>query len=302
LIHEECAYLLGAFGHLTCVDLQSGLTIWQKNLIDEFAANTELAWGLCSSPLIVDDKLIVNPGGANASVVALDPLSGDVIWKSPGAAHAYGSFIVATFGGVRQLVGYDEASLGGWDIETGRRLWTLKPPHQGDFNVPTPVAIGGQLLVVSENNGTRLYDFDARGQIIPKPVATNDRLAPDMSSPLVVGNRAFCVCLDMYCLDVANGLTPIWTGTDKAFCDYSPLIASDSRVLAVGEGGDLILVDAKSGDFKIVSRLKLFPGSTSKAEILAHPALVGTRLYFRGERELVCVDLAPSSSLSSSRP
>jgi ABC-type phosphate/phosphonate transport system substrate-binding protein/outer membrane protein assembly factor BamB len=293
LIHEGCAYFLGAFGTLTCVDLESGLTIWQKHLIEEFAPDTKLVWGLCSSPLIVDDKLIVNPGGADASVVALDPFSGELVWKSPGAPHAYSSFIVGTFGSVRQLVGYDETSLGGWDIETGRRLWTLKPPHQGDFNVPTPVAAGGRLLVVSENNGTRLYDFDPHGQIVPAPVAVNTRLAPDTSSPIIVGDRAFCVCLDMFCLDVAHGLAPIWIGADKAFCDYSPLIASDERILAVGEGGELILVDAKSNNFQVISRLKLFPGSKSKAEVLAHPALVGTRVYFRGEHELVCVDLDP---------
>jgi outer membrane protein assembly factor BamB len=296
LIYEDCAYLLGAFGTLTCVDLQSGLTMWQKNIIQEFAANTDLAWGLSSSPLVVDDKLIVNPGGADASIVALDPISGDIIWKSPGSPHAYSSFIVATLGGVRQLVGYDETSLGGWDIETGRRLWTLKPPHQGDFNVPTPAAVEGRLLVTSENNGTRLYDFDDRGQIIPEPKAINDRLAPDMSSPVVVGNRAYCVCLDMFCLDLANDLKPIWVGQDKAFCDYSPLIASEERILAVGEGGELILVDAKSDEFRIVSRLHLFDPKESKAEVLSHPALVGTRLYFRGERELLSVDLTAESA------
>jgi ABC-type phosphate/phosphonate transport system substrate-binding protein/outer membrane protein assembly factor BamB len=296
LIYEDCAYFLGAFGTLTCVDLQSGLTIWQKNIIQDFAPKTDLAWGLSSSPLMVDDKLIVNPGGPDASLVALDPISGDVIWKSPGSPHAYSSFIVATLGSVRQIVGYDETSLGGWDIESGRRLWTLKPPHQGDFNVPTPVAVEGRLLVTSENNGTRLYDFDDRGQIVPVPRAINDRLAPDMSSPVVVGNRAYCVCLDMFCLDLANGMKPIWIGQDKAFCDYSPLIASDERILAVGEGGELILVDAKADEFRVVSRLRLFDGKDSKAEVLAHPALVGTRLYFRGERELISVDLASESS------
>lgn len=291
LIHEGCAYFLGAFGDLTCADLETGLTIWQKNIIREFNGDSELVWGICSSPLIVDGKLIVNPGGPDASLVALDPLSGEVLWQSPGERHAYSSFIVGAFGNVRQLVGYDSVSLGGWDIATGRRLWTLKPPHQGDFNVPTPVAVDGKLLLASENNDTRLYAFDSSGQIIPQPIATYDRLAPDTSTPIVVGDRAFCVCLDMFCLDVTNGLKPIWIGEDKAFTQYSPLIASADRLLAVGHGGELILVDATADEFRIVSRLKLFGDETSTAEVLAHPALVGTVLYFRGEKELICVDL-----------
>jgi ABC-type phosphate/phosphonate transport system substrate-binding protein/outer membrane protein assembly factor BamB len=297
LIHDGHVYLLGAFGDLLCVELDTGATLWQMNLIKDFGGDSELVWGVCSSPLIVDGKLIVNPGGRDASIVALDPLSGEVVWQSPGDLHAYSSFIAATLGGVHQLVGYDRSSLGGWDIDTGRRLWTLKPPYDGDFNVPTPVAVEGRLLVATENNHARLYEFDETGHIKPKPVAVNDRLAPDTSTPVVVGNRAFCVRLDMFCLDLANGLQPIWVGEDKAFCDYSPLIASDDRVLVVGAGGELILVDAAADKFRVVSRLKLFGDDPEqRAEVLAHPALVGTRLYFRGEKELVCVELAPNAA------
>jgi outer membrane protein assembly factor BamB/ABC-type phosphate/phosphonate transport system substrate-binding protein len=297
LIHEGHAYLLGAFGDLTCVELLTGAILWQMNIINDFGGDSQLVWGTCSSPLIVDGKLIVNPGGPDASLVALDPLSGEVLWQSPGDLHAYSSFIVATLGGVRQIVGYDRTSLGGWDIETGRRLWTLKPPFDGDFNVPTPVAVDGKLLVATENNSARLYAFDDAGKIVPEPVAVNERLTPDTSTPVVVGNRAFCVRLDMFCLDLSNDLEPIWIGEDKAFCDYSPLIASNDRVLAVGAGGELILVDAKADEFRIVSRLKLFSDDTSqRAEVLSHPALVGTRLYFRGEKELVCVELSPDKS------
>ena len=44
---------------------------------------------------------------------------------------------------------------GGWDARTGRRLWTLVPPHSGDFNVPTPLVHEGRLMVATENNGAR---------------------------------------------------------------------------------------------------------------------------------------------------
>jgi outer membrane protein assembly factor BamB len=199
---------------------------------------------------------------------------------------------VATLGGVRQLVGYDRTSLGGWDISTGNRLWTLKPPHSGDFNVPTPVVVDGRLVVVSENNGARAYDFDHAGRIRQEPVAVNDELAPDVSSPAVAGGRMYCVWNDFYCLDAADSLRTIWVGEDKAFGDSSPLFVTDERVLAFGAGGELMLVDATAPEFHIISRLHLFEDRESRrAEQLSHPALVGTRLYLRGEKELVCVDL-----------
>ncbi len=62
LIHGEYVYLFGAFGDLTCVDLSSGKMIWQKNLREAYATQAEYIWGMCASPLIADEKLIVNPG------------------------------------------------------------------------------------------------------------------------------------------------------------------------------------------------------------------------------------------------
>jgi outer membrane protein assembly factor BamB/ABC-type phosphate/phosphonate transport system substrate-binding protein len=291
-IEGEFVYLAGAFGHLHCVDLATGAVLWQKNFRDEFGASDELVWGACASPLVVDGKVIVNPGAPDASIVALDALSGEPVWQSPGDIHAFASPLVATLGGVRQIVAYDRSSLGGWDVETGERLWSLTPPQAGDFNVPTPVVVGKQLLVVSENNGARLHDFDDRGRIVADPAAYYPRLEPDMSTPVAVGSRIFCVWNRLFCLDAANGLKPVWIGNDRAFLDFGPIIASDRRVLALGRGCELLLVDAQADKFELVSRLQVFDDPASRdAEPFCHPALVGTRLYVRGENALACVEL-----------
>jgi outer membrane protein assembly factor BamB len=294
LIYQNKAFLLGAFGDLTCVALDTGSIVWQLNILTLFDGEKELVWGTCSSPLIVDDKLIINPGGPDASLVALEPNTGDIIWQTPGGRHAYASFIVATLGGVRQLVGYDQKTLGGWDIESGDRLWTLKPKHDGDFNVPTPVTVDGKLIVATENNATRIYSFDAKGRIVEKPEAINEDLVPDISTPIVVGSRLFCVNDHLYCLDLKNGLKQLWDGDDDAFGNSAPLIASDSRLLILGLGGELVLVDPTQSSLRVISRLSLFDDSHSKrTQLISYPALVGSRLYVRGENELVCVDLRP---------
>jgi hypothetical protein len=67
-------------------------------------------------------------------------------------------------------------------------------------------------------------------------------------------------------------------------------LVSDDRVLTFGRGHELILVDARSNDFRIVSRQQVFEGRNG-GEPLAHPALVGSRLYLRGENSLACVEL-----------
>jgi outer membrane protein assembly factor BamB len=288
VIHGGRAYLLGAFGELRCVDVADGKVLWRRHLIREFDAELP-TWGMSATPLVVDDLLIVNPGGKNAALAALDLATGQSRWTTPGQPAAYASFICGEFGGRRQIVGYDQFSLGGWDAKTGERLWQLVPPTEGDFNVPTPIAVDGGLIVSTENNGTRLYCFDDAGRIIPKPAAEFADLSPDTATPVVTGGRLFGAHLGLRCLDVRNGLKPVWHWDDGKLGDYATLIADAERVLGLSVHGELLLLDAKASECVILSRLKVFEDDV---EVYSHPALVGARLYVRGGSSVVCLDLS----------
>ena len=287
LIEGDHVYVFGAFGHLACLKLKSGESVWELNLRDEYEPIDDPKWGACSSPLIADGKLIVNPGAKSASLIALDPKTGKELWKTSGKAAGYGSLIVGIFGGIRQLVGHDAESLGGWDLSNGKRLWTVKPPIAHDFNVPTPIHFGGQLLVTTENNGTRLFQFQADGIIDPKPIAIDKKLTPDTHTPVVVGNRLFGVWRRLYCLDVSESLKRVWESDDAAFTKYTALVASETRVLAVTLDAEFILFDATADEFKELGRLKALTGEKG---LFSHPAFVGNRVYVRGSSTLSCFD------------
>ncbi len=291
LVHNDMVFLLGAFGHLHCVELATGKVIWKKDLYLEYSLKEKPTWGACSSPLIVDNKLIVNPGAKEASLVAINPKTGKTIWKTAGNAAGYGSLIAGKFGGKEQIVGHDAVSLGGWDIKTGKRLWKVTPEFEGDFNVPTPLNIDGKLLVTTENNGTRLFQFDQKGIINPKPIAFNEDLAPDMSSPIRIGGKVYCLWNEFYCLSLKENLKSKWVVENDAFSDYAALVTDSKRILIIAKGGRLLLLDATASKFKIVSKLNLFD-EPSDDNIFSHVALVGSKIYLRGESELICVDLA----------
>jgi len=282
LIHEGRAYLLGAFGHLHCVNLADGRVLWDRHLRHDFAAVSELVWGVCSSPLVVDGRLIVNPGGPEASVVALDPATGEVLWQTPGGAAAFSSFVPCTLGGRRQVVGFDAASLGGWDIATGERLWTLPPKVAGDFNVPTPLVLDDGIVVSTENNGTRLVDGDGVRQ------AAYAGLAPDMHTPVRCGDRLVGIVKGkVHCL-AARDLAAIWTKFDRSLAGHVSLVASADRVLAFTEKGELVLIDPREDAMKILGRLQVLPPGQST---YAHPAVAGTRVFVRGPRAVSCIAL-----------
>ncbi len=289
VIVGDLVYLQGAFGQLHCVELATGRIVWKKHLFDDFNAE-RLIWGASVPPLVIGEKLIVAPGGKDASLAAINRHTGDVIWKTPGHAAAYSAFIVATFSGVTQIIGYDSASAGGWDPETGRRLWELIPPDGSDFNVGTPVVIGNHLLLATENNGTRLYAFDTKGRILPDPVSRNDDLAPDTCTPVVAGTRVFATAYgDLYCLDHTDGLATVWNVNDDKFYDHANLIASDDRILIWTNTGDLILLDAMADAYQPLAEVR--PFETEFPDTLSHPAIVGDRIYLRSNDELGCFEL-----------
>ena len=141
VICGDKAYLLGAFGELRCVDMADGKLIWKRALLQEFKASLP-TWGMSSTPLVVDDMLIVNPGGSKASLVALDCATGRTRWTTPGNARPLARRLSAgILARRREIVGYDQHSLGGWDnTKRANGLWATRAAStEGDFNVPTPV-------------------------------------------------------------------------------------------------------------------------------------------------------------------
>lgn len=289
LIHDGRVYLFGAFGHLHAVELKTGKVLWQKDLKTEFHSAGRMSWGLCSSPLIADGQLIVNPGGPDASLVALDAVTGEVRWKTPGEPAGYGSMIAGTFGGVHQIVGHDESTLGGWHVATGKRLWTMTPPRANDYNVPTPMAYRGDIVVATENNGARRYRFGPNGILDPKPIATFDELVPETTSPVIVGDRLFGVGhRTLYCLDLRKGLDLVWKADDEAFDDHVSILASADRVLIATMTSELILLDSKADKFHSISRASALEDETG---MYSHPAVANKRLYLRGGDAVYCVPL-----------
>ncbi len=285
LIHDAVVYCYGAFGHLYAIDLHTGKVLWKRDTRKEFAVPDDLPWGLCGSPLIAGGKLILYIGGPKAALVAFAPKTGDILWKAPGAKPAYGSFLSGTFGGVEQVIGYDEATLGGWDVNNGQRLWTLTPDRPKDFNVPTPLAWNGHIIVSTENNATRMYRFAEHGALDPKPVASYAELRPDTHTPVIVGNRLFGVHGGLHCLDLSNGLKAIWRGEDDALGHYTTVIASPTRLLLITMLGEALLVDALANEYKVLDRKALVE---DEGGLYGHPAVVGGKLYLRSGNAAVC--------------
>jgi outer membrane protein assembly factor BamB len=234
--------------------------------------------------------LIINPGAPDASLVALDKSTGKEIWRTPGNPPGYSAFIAGTFGGKEQVVGYDSISLGGWEPETGKRLWTISPDEEGDFNVPTPIDLGDRILVSTENNGTRIYSFDSNGGVCERPQHRSGALKPDTSTPVVINDIALGIDTGLKALNVNDALKTLWQHEEESFSQYASLIAGNNRFLVLSLDGTLMLIKADNANFECISKVDLFSDYKEEADpgIWAHPALCGSRLYVRTSLGIYC--------------
>ncbi len=293
VLAEGVAYLLGAYGDIHAVRLDTGKRLWRVSLRALSGAATP-TWGFCGAPLVADGLVVAQAGGPAASLVALKAETGALVWKISGDSPGYGNLILATLGGHRQVVGHDKTSLGGWDLRTGKRLWRLVPPETGDFNVPTPLPVGARLLVATENNGTRLYRFAVDGTIVPTPEAVCADARPGTASPVACAGYIW-VSTDMglFCLDAERDLHVVWRGEEPPLQEHASLIAGKTTVLATFLGGRMALLPGRPEQgYKPQLLQGLAPTDPNgDVAVWSHPALVGNRLYMRSNLEIVCFSL-----------
>ncbi len=286
LLYAGYAYLLGAFGQLHCCHLRTGEVVWKRHIREEFGATDELVWGVASSPLIVEGRLIINPGGPKAAVVALDPGTGRTLWQTTGQPAAFASFVYGKLQGRRQLVGFDKVSCGGWDPVNGQRIWTYTAKVPGDFNVPTPLLLAEGVLLASENNGLGLLGF---ADPTPVVAASFTQLKPDMHTPIATAGRIFAVHEGrIVCLE-ERSLRLLWSAFDRSLKGHVSMVAAKDRVLLQTQQGELLIIDAQADELKILSRSHAFRREVST---YAHPAVAGDAIFVRGPSKLVCLPLS----------
>ena len=84
-IDGDRVYVIGMSGRIACLDANDGKIVWQKSLKEDFGGTAPM-WNFRESPLVDGDKVICTPGATGAMLVALNKLTGEVIWKAAGPA------------------------------------------------------------------------------------------------------------------------------------------------------------------------------------------------------------------------
>ncbi len=279
-------YAQGALGELRALDAATGRTVWRTNILDDARASNR-QWGMSVSPLIVDDKIIVLPGGPNGqSVVAYNHRTGARAWSSLDDTQAYASPMLVVIDGVRQILVVSAARMMGLDPEAGALLWEYPWVTMYDVNAGQPIVIGDNRVFVSSgyDKGAAVIEVSMHGASgAVREVWRNNRMKNQFTSSIL--HEGYLYGLDesiMACLDAETGAV-MWKGGRYG---YGQIALATGHILVLTEDGDLALVRATPDRHVELTRFPVLDGKTWN-----HLAFSDGRLLVRNLREMAAFDL-----------
>jgi outer membrane protein assembly factor BamB len=280
--HEGLLYSMGATGELVCLSASTGKVKWSKNILADNDAQN-IHWAMSASPLIVDDKVIVLPGGTSGkSVVAYDKLTGKRIWSSMNDRAGYASPVLATLAGERQIVVFTGEHAAGLTVD-GRVLWTFPWSTMNDINCVRPLIVGENSVMISSSYGVGA----ALIEIVKGPegyttrtVWKNNQMKNKFSHSVL--RDGFIYGLDdaiLACMDAKTGDLK-WKGGRYGF---GQLLLAGDHLVVITEDGDLVLVEATADGHHEKARFSALSGKTWNVPAIDHGLLL-----VRNTTEMAC--------------
>ena len=220
VVFDGRLYTLGIGGILSCWDADSGKQLWQHDFAKKYPKGSSLWYGAATSPMIDAGLLVTYVGGRDeGALVALDRRTGEPRWQWDGDGAAYASPILATVGGMRQVVTQSQTACIGVATDDGKLVWKMPFTTEYDQNIVTPVARGDLVVFGGTGKPTAAYRITkAGGQWSLQPVWENDQLPLYMSSPVLVGDRLVGLTQrskgQFFAVDFASGKT-LWVSDGR---------------------------------------------------------------------------------------
>jgi outer membrane protein assembly factor BamB len=264
----DTLYVAGMKDVLVALDGKTGDERWRVDFVRDLKSPVP-SFGCVSSPLIDEDFLYVQAG---SSVVKLEKRTGKIVWRCLQEAGgmmggAFSSPVIATLGGLRQLIVQTREKLAGVALDTGDVLWEHVVPAYRGMNILTPIVIGDGIFTSTYQNKSWLFAVTRSDARFSVKESWSEKSQGYMSTPVVVKDHVYIHLQNQRfaCLNVATG-ERTWTSTP--FGKYASLVAQGDQILALDQAGRLLLFKANPKEFQLLDERKV-----SDQETWAHLAV-----------------------------
>jgi outer membrane protein assembly factor BamB len=284
VIDGELLYQCSGLGGVYCMDANSGVLKWKKDMAGQYGGQAP-QWAYNESFAIDGDKIFITPGGPAHTVMALNRKSGEEIWSAVvmGDISAYCSPLLVRIPGRTLLVTHLDKDIAGLDANTGKVLWTYPHPNQWSVQANTPIYQDGAVFCFSGygQGGVKLKLSPDGTSVVPewKTKELDSRIG---AAVLVNGylygsgdNNRFWMCIDWNTGELRYKAPGLASGT---------VISADGMLFGYTERGELFLAKADPTGWKLISQTKVTLGM---AQHWAHPVISGDKLLVRHGNVLI---------------
>ncbi|MBI9069653.1 MAG: PQQ-like beta-propeller repeat protein [Salinivirgaceae bacterium] len=285
-IVNDLIYVTTGLGQISCLNRATGDEIWSVDMVNDLQGVYPL-FGYSESVIVEDNMLFCTPGGADTNVVALDRMTGDIIWISKGVGErsAYNSPQIIKCKGRNVLVNFTAYELMGHDTKTGELLWTheqdnveldKRQPGMGDTHSNTIIYDDGNIYYAAGdgNCGVKL-SLSEDGKTIEE-VWRNVDFDSYMGGIVKVGDYLYgcgTAKRDFKSINEESGalgkILKIGPGA---------VIAADNMLYFYNWKGEVLLINLDPLNMEVVSKFKMKKGAK---EHFAHPVINKWKLYVR---------------------
>ena len=281
-IDGDRLFALGGSGDLVCLDVKSGKPIWTKNLMRDFGGSN-IYWGLSESPLVVNDRVLVQAGGRNAAIVALDKTSGKTLWSQHSDEAGYSSAVLAHVGSTQQAIFFTAHRAIGVSVRDGRELWSYDRVSNRTANVATPVVAGNRVFLSSDyGTGAALLELSPSGA---REVYFTPEMRNHHSTSVLVGDHLYGFSGSILtAMRLADG-TVAWR--DRSVGKGS-VIYADQRLYLYSENGVVGLAEPTATGYREHGRFRTQPGSLPT---WSHPIITNGKLILREQDNVYAYDV-----------
>jgi outer membrane protein assembly factor BamB len=295
-ITDDLIYVGTGMGNLYCLATERGKILWSKDFIEDFSGTYPLH-GMSEAPVIYKDKVFWMPGGKQHNVVALDRLTGELIWSNPGHGErpGYNTANLIEHNGRPVYVTFSAYHLMGLDARTGELLWSheqenLAPEERilgmGDTHTNTVQYKDGSLYYVTGdgNGGVRLDLSDDGDEIFE--VWRNQGFDNFMGGFIIIGDYIYgnsSLLRSLVSVNISSGLME-----DSLKIGNGAVISADSMLYYYNQIGEMKLVSFHGSNLKEVSSFRIKKGT---GQHFSHPVINRGILYLRRGKTLMAFDL-----------
>jgi outer membrane protein assembly factor BamB len=287
---DNMVYVSTGKGEIACFNREDGRKVWSTNLFSALhGKNTQ--FGYTEGLLVKDQMIYCSPGGADTNVVALNRMTGEMIWKCKGVGEvsAFCSPNIIHQGRHNILLTFSQLTMLGIDADNGKLLFTHKQDTACNVLSNTPIFDNGFLYyVVGDGNHTVKLKLADDGESV-KEVWRCLPFDNIMGGVVKIGNQLIATGhrkQELMTLDMNSGIV-----TQQLKIGRGATIDADGMVYLYDEKGNVHLVDPNGTELKEVSTFKVTRGTK---EHFSHPVIGNGNLYIRHGKCLMAYNISQS--------